>query len=87
MVLIGYFGVMIIFMSAAIATAKSKFGWIWYFVGAGIQLISMMGNQKAANANGGNITVYWIVYAVILVVAAAIILLRYNRHNRKTRDS
>ena len=76
---IGYFLFMIIFMSIAIATAKSKAAWIWYVIGAGIQLLALLGNQKTANVNGTETSGDWIFYVVLLFITAVIIDRRYKK--------
>lgn len=73
---IGYFLFMLIFMGVSIATARKKSAWIWYVIGAALQLVSLSGNQKAAIMNGTNMTLEWSVYFGILIVVAIIIVLR-----------
>ena len=76
---IGYFLFMTIFMVVAIFTAKSKTAWIWYAIGAGVQLLGLLGNQTTANENGTDITGYWIVYIGLLLISAKIIDSRYKK--------
>lgn len=76
---IGYFLIMIIFMIIAIVTAKGKGAWIWYAIGAVLQLLSLFGNQKAAAANGTDATMHWIIYFVLLAVTAILIVTRYSQ--------
>ena len=70
--LISYFLIMLVFMVIAIATAKKQFPWIWYGIGAGIQLRSLVGGALY----GGTSALKWIVYALILIVSAVIIVKR-----------
>lgn len=80
---IGYFLIMTIFMVVAIVTAKSKTAWIWYGIGAVLQLISLIGNQLAA-VSGIDMKLYWIVYFCLLMVTAAFIVDRYS--SRRSKD-
>ena len=79
---LGYFLVMLIFMGIAIALAKSKASWVLYIIGAVIQFISLLGNQKTATISGTNMTLYWLVYFGLLVVPAIIIRKRYEKANK-----
>ena len=76
---IGYFLIMIIFMIIAIVTAKFKGAWIWYAIGAILQLLSLSGNQKVAAMNGTDTTMHWIVYFALLIITAILIVKRYNK--------
>lgn len=76
---IGYFSIMIIFMIIAIVTAKGKGAWIWYAIGAILQLLSLSGNQKVAAMNGTDTTVHWVVYFALLIITAILIVRRYNK--------
>ncbi len=76
---IGYFLIMIIFMIIAIVTAKGKGAWIWYAIGAILQLLSLAGNQKVAAMNGTDITMHWIIYFALLIITAILIVKRYNK--------
>ncbi|MBQ7125231.1 MAG: hypothetical protein IJO00_02595 [Clostridia bacterium] len=76
---IGYFLIMIIFMVIAIVTAKGKGAWIWYAIGAILQLLSLSGNQKVAAVNGTDTTMHWIVYFALLIITAVIVVKRYNK--------
>ena len=78
-VFLGYFSLMIIFMTVAILTAKSRTAWIWYAIGAGIQLFALLGNQKVANINGTDTTLYWVIYLGLLLTTARIIDVRYKK--------
>lgn len=84
---IGYFLIMIVFMIVAIVTAKGKSAWIWYAIGAILQLLSLFGNQKAAAANGTDVTMYWIIYFVLLVITAILIVTRYSKANTSSNTS
>lgn len=76
---IGYFLIMIIFMIVAIVTAKGKGAWIWYAIGAILQLLSLSGNQKVAAVNGTDTTMHWVVYFALLIITAVIVVKRYNK--------
>ena len=76
---ISYFLIMIIFMIIAIVTAKGKSGWIWYAIGAILQLLSLSGNQKVATMNGTDTTMHWIIYFALLIITAILIVKRYNK--------
>lgn len=76
---IGYFLIMLIFMIIAIVTAKGKSAWVWYAIGAILQLLSLSGNQKVATMNGTDTTIHWIVYFALLIVTAILIVKRYNK--------
>ncbi len=78
---LGYFLVMIAFMIVAIVSAKSKAAWIWYVIGAVLQLLSLSGNQKIANINGTDTTLYWIVYFGLLIITAVLVVKRYSKAN------
>lgn len=86
---LGYFLIMIILMVIAIATAKSKSAWIWYVIGAILQLLALSGNQKVANIDGTDMTMYWVVYIGLLVVTAILIVRIYNKEESKvdTKDT
>ena len=75
----GYFLFMIIFMLVAISKAKSKRAWIWYAIGAFVQLIPMYGNQVEANMNGVDETLDWIVYFGLLIITAIVVNARYKK--------
>ena len=77
----GYFLIMIIFMVIAIVTAKGKGAWIWYAIGAILQLLSLSGNQKVATMNGTDTTMHWVVYFALLIITAILIVKRYNKAN------
>ncbi len=78
---VGYFLIMIILMVIAIITAKNKTAWIWYGIGAVLQLLSLFGNQRVASMYGTNITWYWIIYFILLIFTAAIVAYRYNKRD------
>jgi hypothetical protein len=77
---------MIIFMVVAIVVAKSKIAWIFYAIGAILQLMSLAGNQKIASVNGTDITLDWIVYFFLLIVVAIIMIARYNSKKSITSE-
>lgn len=76
---IGYFLIMIIFMIIAIVTAKGKGAWVWYAIGAILQLLSLSGNQKAAAMNGTDTTMHWIAYFALLIITAILVVKRYHK--------
>ena len=80
---LGYFLVMIAFMVIAILIAKHKASWLVYVAGAGIQLLSLIGNQMTANMLGISIAPRWIIYIVLLIVAALIIDKRQKNYMNK----
>ena len=82
---IGYFLIMIICDVVAIVFAKSKISWIIYVIGAMIQLMSLVGNEKAASMSGVDTTLDWIVYFFLLIVAAIIIIARNKSKNLQIR--
>ena len=75
---IGYFLVMLIFLTLAVIFAKKAFGWLLYTAGAVIQLFSLIGNQRNLSmfGLGSTMTGYWIVYFLLLCVGAALICVR-----------
>lgn len=74
---------MIMFMIVAIINAKKKSAWIWFGIGTGLQLLSLSGNQKIANANGRDTAVDWMVFLGILILSVSMILIRYYKANRE----
>lgn len=73
----GYFMIMIIFMVIAILMARTtKHCWGIYAIGAGLQLLSMIGNQKTANFYGTSMAAYWAMYFVLLIIFAVVIAFR-----------
>ena len=84
---IGYFLIMIVFMIIAIITAKGRGAWIWYAIGAILQLLSLSGNQKAAVMNGADATIHWIVYFALLIITAILIVKRYNKASASINTS
>ena len=74
----GYFLVMIIFMIIAIVRAKNGNPWIWYIIGVGLQLLSLLGLQRrysqfgAGSALGGT----WLAFFVIGLISLIIIAMR-----------
>lgn len=81
---IGYFLIMIIFLSIGIISGKSKGAWIWYSIGAVLQLLSLIGNQATANMYGKDTSLYWVIYILLLIIAAGIINSRYNNSSDKS---
>lgn len=75
---IGYFAVLGIFLVLAVVKACKKSAWPLFFTGAGIQLLAMIGTL----AESGTINwIYWIVYVILLAVAA--FQIRRRRENDK----
>jgi hypothetical protein len=72
----GYFLILIICSIVAILTAKLKVSWAFLVAGAGIQLASLIGLQKNANATYLNTTPYWWTYAIIILLTLAIMVIR-----------
>ena len=79
----GYFFIMILCMVIAIITAKHKFSWGVYAVGAVVQLITLIGNQMNTYPYGRSMTASWIIYFILLAVSAMIIVDRYEKEIRK----
>ena len=52
-----YFLTMILFLGVAIIFGRKKSAWVWYAIGALLQLMSLSGNQKIANINGRDTSV------------------------------
>lgn len=79
---IGYFLILLVFLIVAIILAKKTAAWIVYGIGAFVQLLSLYGNYQSYSSMGFEeaMTPYWIVYIVLLVVAAITIVMR--RQNR-----
>lgn len=78
---ITYFFVLLLFMSIAIATAKRKSAWIWYAIGAVLQFLPLLGNQQIANRKGTNTTIDWVIYFTLLIIAAVLIIKRFDKAN------
>lgn len=72
----GYFLIMMLFMGLAIGLAKRRSAWVWYIVGACLQLLSLSGQQKVASINGTDMTLEWLIFICILIIAAIIIIRR-----------
>lgn len=69
--LFGFFVIMLICMLAAVIFAFAKQGfyaWLLYVIGAGVQLFLLINRNPSP--------LYWIVYFVLLVAAAAVIAWR-----------
>ena len=75
---IGYFFVMIIFMVVAFVVAKRRSPWIWYAIGAVLQLMALLGNEKFPDANK-NTAIDWVIYVGLLIISAVLIKRRYNK--------
>ncbi|MBR5518209.1 MAG: hypothetical protein IKV86_04195 [Clostridia bacterium] len=73
---VGYFTIMIIASIISIVTIS----WVWYIIGAGIQLFSLIGLQGRMNSFGvgDDMITLWIIYVVLLVLVAFLIHLRYR---------
>ena len=82
----GYFLIMNIFMLIAALTAKHKSSWVFYAIGAGLQFMSMMGNQKTANFYGTSMTTYWFIYVILLCVYWFVIISRRESAIRQEID-
>ena len=63
----GYFLFMLLFMLVAHIRAKKGNPWIWYFIGATIQLVSLIGLSRNPFYSTGKL---WIIYIVILIMVA-----------------
>ena len=78
--LLGYFAIMIGFMIAAICTAKKgSLPWVFFFVGAGIQLLCLLGDHKTGRMSLPGSCPYWTVYFILLGIPGIIIVLRSSR--------
>lgn len=66
---LGYFLVLIIFLAIAVGCAKQKAAWPLYFIGAGIQLLALIGNSRSGAMMGP----YWFIYGLLLALAAWLI--------------
>ena len=78
--LLGYFAIMIGLMIAAICTAKQgALPWVFYFVGAGIQLLSLLGEHRTGRMSLPGSWPYWAIYFVCLGIPGIIIILRSSR--------
>lgn len=73
--ILGYFFLTIIFMIVALVIAKRKLAWVSYAMAAIIQLMALLGNQKS----GMDVTMYWFIYVIILIITAVIIILRQRK--------
>lgn len=85
---LGYFFIMLIFMILAIVTAKTKAAWILYITGAVVQLLSLIGIQKAAQIYGGTDVPsgYAICYILLLAISAVLIAVRRSKANDATTE-
>ncbi len=78
---LGFALVMIVFMIVSIISAKTKKAWIFYSIGAVLQLVSLSGNEELAKVNGADTTLDWIIYFALLIITAVLVIKRYNKHN------
>ncbi len=76
--IIGYFGIMLLFMLIALIRAKKGNPWVWYFTGAGIQLISLIGASRNPFLNSSRL---WAYYFVILILSLLFIGARYSKRD------
>lgn len=76
-VILGYFLPMLLFVVLAIISAKSWAGWLLLAIGSIVQLFSLTGLQKAADYRGTDMSLYWLIYIGLLIVAATIISKRF----------
>lgn len=74
-------------MVIAIVVTKKKTAWICYTVGAVLQLISLLGKQDLANNYGEDITLYWCIYFLLLILTAIIVYLRKNKDSKEDSES
>ena len=74
----GYFLIMIVFVVVAIIRAKNGNPWIWYGIGVGLQLLSILGLQRQYSSYGmsSSLSGTWIVFFVIAIVGLVIIISR-----------
>ena len=78
----GFFLFQIVFSLIAIAVAKNGKPWLWYGIGAGVQLFALIAQQRYASywGMGSAMTTHWIIYFLLLIVAALIIFSRKNQN-------
>ena len=67
---------MIVFSIISIVNAKKRSAWIYYVIGAVLQLLGLLGNQKTADFYGYNISIDWLIYFGLLIVFAVIVTKR-----------
>ncbi|MBR1741626.1 MAG: hypothetical protein IJ733_07095 [Lachnospiraceae bacterium] len=81
----GYFLVMIIFCVIAVMRAKNGKPWIWFAIGAVLQLLSLLGLQKRYSAFGleDALSTQWITYLIILAVSALLICVRKKAEEKE----
>ncbi len=80
--LFGYFLIMIIAILIGTFVSNKKISWVIFAVGAILTLISLIGKQRSLSALGlsGAMTLYWIVYVILLIGGAALVgLVRRNK--------
>jgi len=75
---IGYFFIMILSSVFAIIVAKKHNPWLFFATGAILQLISLIGQEKANNmrGNSASTTLDWIIYFILLFLSLVIINIR-----------
>ena len=90
---IGYFFYLLVFLSVAIIFAKKLHAWIWYSIGAIITLISLIVNHISVYKQDGDyfaneeMSPYWAIYVVLLLISALVIFYRYSVHQKSFEDS
>ena len=67
---IGYYGIMLTCMIVAAVRRKHSDAWVWYIVGAIVQLFSLIGATRNPFIRSGSL---WAVYFVILIIFAVIL--------------
>jgi len=73
----GFSLILIIIMLIAVIAAKTKAGWVLFFIGAAYQLLPLIGSSKSSGVFNNTLSEkYWIAYFVILAIAALLIVLR-----------
>lgn len=84
--LFGFFLFMFIFLIVAVITAKHKISWVFYAVGVVWQFYSLSGLQRESVYTGTNTIPYWITYGFLIVLAAALIILRKRKTKEKDKE-
>lgn len=77
----GYFIIMIVCVILSIILAKKTVGYVILGIGSVIQLLSILGVQKQASFWGTDITAYWVVYFLLLIVGIAVITQRRKKQD------
>ena len=78
----GYFLFMLLFMLVALIRAKKGNPWIWYFIGATIQLVSLIGLSRNPFYSTGKL---WIIYIVILIMVAVSIGIIVSKREQQSK--